>query len=237
MKSIGTIKESSLHRDLKFRYVKDGETEISLGNYVYDGQTEDGELIEVQTGSFGPLKDKISCLSKKNKIRVIYPIIVQRFIELYDTEGKLLRKRKSPKKGCAWDIFKALVYAPELPLFPGIKLELIFLDIVEKRKDDGKGSWRRKGATIIDRVPLVWYESIILKRLSDYHRFIPIKEETFTTKDLEAQAGIPRALAQKCLYVLNKMGVTERVGKQGNAYVYQKKGGKVNPYRPKSTTN
>ena len=223
MNSIGTIRESSLHRDLKFRYSETGETEVSKGDFVFDGQRKNGELIEVQTGSFAPLVKKIETLSKKEKIRVIHPIIINKFIELYDLDGNFLHKRKSPKKGCPWDVFAVLVYAPELPLNPRVTVELAFLDVVEKRKDDGKGSWRRKGITIMDRVPVGWHKSIILKTLKDYYQFIPVQKETFTVKDLSDWAGIPKSLARKCLYVLNKMALIEQVGKQKNAYVYKKR--------------
>ena len=224
MSSIGTFKESSLHKHLKYRYAENGRTEINRGSFVYDGQRDDGELIEVQTGSFAPLKNKIASLTKKEKIRIIHPIIINSYIELYDAEGNFIKKRKSPKKGCAWDIFNALIYAPQLPLNPRLKLELIFLDIIEKRKDDGKGSWRRKGVSIEDKVPISWHESIILKKLSDYHQFIPLEEELFTVKDLQAKTRISQSLARKCLYVLKKIGIIEQAGKKGNAYVYKKSG-------------
>ena len=223
MNNIGIVKESSLHRDLKFRYSEPGNTEITRGNYVCDGQTRDGELIEVQTGSFGPLREKVKKLTNNEKIRIIYPIIVSKYIELYDINGKLSRKRKSPQKGCAWDLFKVLLYAPELSINLRVTLELVFLDILEKRKNDGKGSWRRRGVTIQDRIPLSLHKTIILKELNDYNQFLPIEKETFTVKDLGDSAGISRILARKCLYVLEKINVTERVGKQGNALVYKKK--------------
>ena len=222
--NIGILKESSLHRHLKYRYCGSGKTEISVGDYVCDGQSDTGELIEVQIGNFGPFREKIAMLSKKGKIRIIYPIIVHRYIELYDAKGNLIRKRKSSKKGSAWDLFNDLIHAPEIALNPKSKLELVFLDIVERRKDDGKGSWRRKGVTIEDRIPIAWHESIIFKKLSDYCLFIPIKEAFFTVKDLETKARIPRALARKCIYVLNRIGVIERSGKQGNAFIYKKSG-------------
>ena len=224
MSSIGTLKEGSLHRHLKFRYSQLGKTEVPVGDYVCDVQTGDGELIEVQTGSFGPLKEKIARLSKNKKIKIIYPVIICKYIELYDVDGKLLRKRKSPKKGSAWDLFKALLYAPELPLNPMVKIELVFLDITEKRKNDGKGSWRRKGVTIEDRVPVSWRQSIVLNELNDYNLFIPIQGETFTVKDLCDRTGIRKELSQKCLYVLNKMKIIEQAGKKGNAYIYKKRG-------------
>lgn len=224
MSNIGTYKESSLHRQLKFRYTgEEGKTEVNIGDYVCDGQTAEGELIEVQTSSFGPLREKINRLSKDKKIRIIYPVILNKHIELYDIEGKFIRKRKSPVRGCIWDLFEALLYAPELLHVPGLCIELVLLDIVEKRRDDGNGSWRRKGVTIEDKIPVSWHESIILNELYDYNLFIPFDPDAFfTVKDLGEKAGISEALARKCLYVFHKTGLIERTGKQGKAYLYKK---------------
>jgi hypothetical protein len=227
--NIGVLKESSLHKYLKYQYSGiAGKTEIAVDGYVCDGQTKSGELIEVQTGSFGPLKEKIKNLSKDKKIRIIHPIIKRKYIETFDTNGIRLRKRKSPLIGTAWDLFNALIYAPELAKTPGVTIELAFIDIVERRKDDGKGYWRRKFVSIEDKTPYApldsaGYESIILKNLDDYHQFLPFgQEESFTVNDLALNAKISIALARKCLYVLNKIGVVERIGKKKNAHIYKK---------------
>jgi hypothetical protein len=222
---IGTERESSLHRALKFRYSGDGgETETLAGDFVCDARTRDGELIEIQTGSFGPLKEKVKTLARTGKIRIIHPIIVRKEIELYDTEGKLLRRRRSPRKGSCWDLFKALLYAPDLPLSKNLIVELALVDVLEKRVDDSKGSWRRKGASISDRSLSAWHERIILAKPRDYGRFIPFtKKERFTVRSLSEKTGIDTSLARKCLYVLTKMGLVERVGKERNSLVYKVK--------------
>jgi len=222
---IGTYKESSLHRSLKFRYSGDnGSVEESAGSFVCDACTSEGELIEVQTGSLGPLKEKAKSLCKKNKLRIIHPIIIQKTIELYDTEGQLLHRRKSPRKGSAWDLFNALLYAPELPLLKNLTIELAVIDVIEKRIDDGEGSWRRKGVSIADRSLGAWRDSVVLKSPKDYGQFIPFKKkEEFTVRMLAEKAGINTVIARKALYVFTKMNLVERAGKQGRALVYKRK--------------
>ena len=232
MKKIGTLKESSLHRALKFQYSGDGGSieEVS-GPFVCDACREDGELIEVQTGSFGPLKEKAKSLCEKRKLRIIHPIIVQKTIELYDASGRrLIHRRKSPKKGSPWDLFNVLIYAPELPLLKNLTIELALINAVEKRLDDGAGSWRRKGVSIADRflgpcpaslkVPSK-YNPIVLKTLKDYRQFLPFrKNESFTARSLAEKAGISAVIARKAIYVLAKMGLAQHTGKQGRAFVY-----------------
>jgi len=217
---IGTSNESSLHRYLKYRYAgQDGETETKIAGFIADGINAKGEYIEVQTGSFGPLKKK--ALALRGRLRVIHPVIITKYIEVYSKRGRLLYRRKSPRKGTAWDLFNALVYAPELPLIPGLVIELALADIAERRVRDGKGSWRRKGVSIRDRQMLALRDTIALKKPSDYKRFVPFKKnEKFTSALLAEKAGIRVDLARKTLYVLVKLGVVKKTGKRGNALVY-----------------
>jgi hypothetical protein len=221
--SIGTEKESELHRALKFRYTGEGVTEHSLEGYICDGINEDGEIIEVQTGSFAPLKNKVGAFSAlgKGKIRIIHPIVVVKFIELLDKAGKTLRTRKSPKRGTEWDLFDHLLYAPELPLVPNLVIELAMVDVLERRIDDGKGSWRRKGASISGRELAAWRSSLPLEKPADYLRFVPFgKGEEFTRGDLAKKTGISGVQAGKTLYVLTKMGLITRTGKKGRSFLY-----------------
>lgn len=219
---IGVERESSLHRALKFRYAaSDDLTEKTIGDFICDGIGKDGELIEVQTGSFAPLKKKIPAFTAYSRVRIIHPIILTKYIELYDETGSLVRRRKSPRSGTVWDLFSSLLYAPELPLIPGLSVELALVDITEKRVADGKGSWRRKGASIRDRELLAWHEAIPLEKPRDYRRFAPFKRgEEFTVRDLAEKAHIDTVSARKTLYVLHKMKLLKRKGKRGNSFVY-----------------
>ena len=226
--SIGTRNESSLHRTLKFRYTgPGGKIEASAGEYVADGITSGGEYIEVQTGSFAPLKAKVKEFAAVGKVRIIHPIAIERKIEVYEPAsgrkktGALLYRRKSPKKGSSWDLFDALLHAPQIPLTRGLTIEVVLIDILEKRVKDGNGAWRRKGISILDRELAAWHESILFKKPTDFLRFIPFKKkEEFTSSLLAECAGITTATAQKALYVLTKLAVVKRIGKKGNSWVY-----------------
>jgi hypothetical protein len=220
---IGTERESGLHRALKFRYTgTGGKVESTLGGYVCDGISREGEVIEVQTGSFGPLKRKAKDLAALGKLRIIHPVILQKHIEVYDSEGNRLYRRRSPRRGSEWDLFKVLIHAPELPGTPGLSIEIALVEVRERRIRDGKGSWRRGGASITDRDLSAWQGSISLVEKEDYRRFVPFGvRERFTAKDLAGKAGIDPALAGKALYVLQKMGLVKRLERKGRAWVYK----------------
>ena len=215
--------ESSLHRDLKYSYTgQGGKTEAAVCGFVADGISAAGEYIEIQTGSFGPLRQKAKEIALQGNLRIVYPVIIAKYIEVFDTEGVRLYRRKSPRRGSSWDLFNALVYAPELPLVPRIVVELVLIDAEEERVKDGKGSWRRHGISIKDRRMITMHERICLNKPADYKRFLPFdKDKKFTSSMLKESAGIPIELARKTLYVLTKLGVVERIGKQRNSLIYQ----------------
>ncbi|MDR3173875.1 MAG: hypothetical protein LBU19_06480, partial [Treponema sp.] len=74
---IGTRRESGLHRALKFRYRGEGgRIEQSCGGYVCDCVTGEGEIVEIQTGSFGPLRDKVKKLLLLHPVRIVHPVII-----------------------------------------------------------------------------------------------------------------------------------------------------------------
>ena len=219
---IGKTSESSLHRFLKFRYAAGGATEEEVGGFIADGINQNGEIIEVQTGSFGPLKKKAAHFASLGRVIIIHPVIIAKMIEVYDTKGKKLYSRKSPRKGSEWDLFDNLLYAPELPLIPGLGIELALVDVCEKRIKDGKGSWRRKGISIQDKELTAWHGCLSLECPADYLRFVPFKKgEEFTAAQLTEKAGIDAGLSRKVLYVLNKINVIHRTGKKGRAWLYQ----------------
>ena len=221
-KSIGTRNESALHRTLKFQYAEPGgKTEVAVGEFVADGVTTSGEYIEVQTGSFAPLVKKVNEFAAHGKVRIIHPIVVAKHIEVFDEKGGFLYRRKSPVRGSIWDIFDALLHAPELPLVKGLMIELAMIETVEKRVKDGKGSWRRKGISIHDKELAAWHERFLFKSKADYLCFIPFKKgEKFTVSALAQKAEIDVATARKALYVLTKMNLVKRIEKKGTAWVY-----------------
>jgi hypothetical protein len=235
--SIGTKNESSLHRALKHYYAgPKGKTEVTVGDYIADCVTRYGEYIEIQTGSFAPLVKKAAVFTRHGKLKVIYPVAVRKQIEVYENVnnqvkknrynrrlGKLLYTRKSPVKGTAWDIFNALLYAPQLPFIRGLRIEIVLADIIEKRVKDGKGSWRRRGISIADRELCVLKEKILLEKKRDWLRFIPFKKnEIFTSAEFARRAEIDKVLARKTLYVLTKMAILKRSGKTGNSWLYKR---------------
>jgi ribosomal protein S25 len=221
---IGTQNESSLHRTLKHLYMQGGTTEYAVGKFVCDACTGDGTLIEIQTGTFAPLKKKLAALPLYTDIVIVRPIIIEKNIELYNSDGALISRRKSPAHGTVYDVFASLLYAPELALKPNISIEAPLVCVTETRVDDGKGSWRRRGVSIVDRRLESYKKGAVLSSRRDYKKLLGLKkDETFTVQAFAKQKKIRLSLAQKALYTLRKIGIVELAGKEGRRHLYKLK--------------
>lgn len=227
---IGVYRESSLHAALKALYAEaGGNVEAGVDSFVCDAVRSDGTAVEIQTGSFAPLLRKLRSLSEYRRVLVVHPAAIVRHIETRTADGAVLRRRRSPRKGSAWDVFSALVYAPSVALLPNVTVEVALVEDAEIRIDDGRGSWRRKGMSRADRDLVSLVDRVRFASKADWAALLPAAlSDDFGTRDLAEAAGIRPALAGKALYVLSRIGVLEEVGKRGNAKLYARAtGGKA----------
>ena len=73
----------------------------------------------------------------------------------------------------------------------------------------------------MDGIPVDIFDELRIDTMDDYKKFIPENiRENFTSKDLAKAAKIPQGFAGTLLNVLLETKTVERVGKAGNAYVY-----------------
>ncbi|MFH1489645.1 MAG: hypothetical protein ABII06_12150, partial [Pseudomonadota bacterium] len=89
------------------------------------------------------------------------------------------------KKGHLFQLFEELVSIPELIRTRNFSLEVLLIKEEEVRRDDGQGSWRRKGWSIFDRCLVEVVDRQIFKTPSDFLDLIP-KDllDPFATDDL-----------------------------------------------------
>ncbi|NLL48390.1 MAG: hypothetical protein GX249_07385 [Firmicutes bacterium] len=219
---IGTQNESSLHASLKEYYRQPGDrVEAHVDGYHIDVLQAD-RLVEIQTSNFASIKKKLASLLENHKVHLVYPIIERRdLVKIAPETGELLSTRKSPKKEDIYDLFSELIRIPHLILHPNLTIEAVLIKEREIRCDDGKGSWRRRGVSIVDRSLAEVVESRLFSAASDYVSLLPSDlPSPFTNKDLASYARIARGKAQKMTYTLKKAGLLTEVGKEGNAILY-----------------
>ena len=214
--------ESSLHEDIKDWYSRPGDLlEQWFDEYIVD-IVRDKLLIEIQTGNFPAIKDKINNLVATHRLRLVYPIAREKWIiKLGSTDGEILSKRKSPKKGRLENIFDELIYLPKLIMDSNFSLDVLLIHSEEFLVDDGFGSWRRRKWSIHDRRLLKVVDNVMFNSPLDFLELLPEHISIpFTVGDLARELKIRVSLAQKMAYCLRKMGAIQFMGKLGRAFLY-----------------
>lgn len=213
--------ETSLHEAIKRWYSKPNDLlEAKIEGYLID-IVRGRLLIEVQTGSFSSIKAKLLNLIPNHQVRLVHPIAVRKWILRIDRVGKELSRRRSPRRGRLEDVFLELVYIPTLMKEPNFSLEILLVHAEEVLINNGLGSWRRKGWSTHDRRFLEVIGTEVFENPCDFLRLLPESlPSSFTTRDLVEASGLRTNIAQKMIYSLRHMGVTEVVGKQGRAFLY-----------------
>ena len=222
-KGINIENEKSLHSSIKKYYSKPGDRlEVKLEGYVID-IVRDDLLIEIQTKNFSAMKNKLKTLLQNHKVQLVYPIAKEKYIcTLENDNHTIISNRKSPKKGCLEDLFSELIRIPGLINHVNFSFVVLITKEQEIRCKDGKGSWRRKGVSLVDKHLLEVSEIIHLTCKEDFLRFIPdTLPEAFTNKNLAKALSINTAKATKITYCLKKMGIIEEVGKAKRELLYK----------------
>ena len=218
MPAIGVMREGPLHAALKALLAEPGDRlEVPLGRFVIDLVRADGELVEVQTGSFGALGSKLDALLDEHRIRIVHPIAAERRIVRVDERGLVLRARRSPKRATAGAVFVQLVAFPSLLTHPNLTLELLLLREDHVRRPQpvtARGRTRDPGERRLVEV----LDRIALRTPADVLAALPaLPREPFSTRELAACLGCNTVLARRTLYCLRSIGIVERAGRRGRA--------------------
>lgn len=222
---IGTLKEKTLHAVLKNYYSFDyKEQEQRLEGFVAD-IFQEGEIIEIQTRNFNTMRKKLDAFLPHYHVTIVYPIAATKWLCWIDeTTGEITSKRKSPKKGRIYNIVPELYKIKNFLPDTHLHFILCFIDIDEYRLLNGWNATKKRGSTRHDGIPRELVQEIQIQRLEDYYCFLPEDLPIhFTTKDVQKSAKIPQSYATTLLHILHYIGLIERIGKAGRAYLYQRK--------------
>lgn len=222
-KGIGTLGEKTLHAALKAYYEPDAEShEIKIGRYVADIVGEDG-IIEIQTRAFDKLRKKLEAFLSVAHVTVVYPVAAVKWLLWIDPDtGELSKPRRSPRKGVAQDAFTELYKIRPLLSHPNLTIRIVLLEIKEYRCRNGWSKDGKKGSTRCDRVPSALLQEIILDAPAAYRQLVPNGlSAPFTAKEYQKAVKISLPKARTVLLLLYELGVVHRVGKIGNAFLYE----------------
>lgn len=236
--SFSTLNESKLHHSLKILYqeIYEGQTEVEQDGHIYDIVTKNGNIIEIQTKNLAKLLPKIlDTIEKGHNVKLIHPVPLVNRIELKDEKDKVLSKRKSPKKGCIYDIFRELTGIYPLMTNPHFSLEIVEIEMTEERvrttqpvqSKNGRRRFRRNWNKTGKRLETI----INTRRFSkpeDYLALLPPLPQTFCAKDLKnaisSQKELPARAAGNAnliLWVLSHAGLIEHTETKGRSKYYK----------------
>jgi hypothetical protein len=221
MTGIGTLREGPLHAALKDWLARPGDRlEVPVSGFVIDLVRSDGELVEIQTGSFSPLRSKMDALLDLHRVRVVHPIPARRRIVRVDPDGVVLSSRPSPKRPGFTAIFDGLVSFPTLLDHPNLTIELLLCAEDHVRAPSpvrGRRYTRDPGERRLKEV----LERVELRGARDLLGLVPALDGEFTTRELAAAMGEPLMLAQRAAACLRALDVLTPCGKRGRAPLYR----------------
>ncbi len=217
MTGIGQLREGPLHLELKRRLAAPGDAfEVRVDGYVIDLVRADGELVEIQTGGFSPLRTKLDALLDRHRVRIVHPVPARRRIVRIDADGTVLSTKTSPKKPGAATIFEGLVSFPTLLSHPNLTIEVVLCREDHIRKPApvrGRRYLRDPGERRLREV----IERVELTGPQDLATLLPAIESPFTTKELAKAMRVPLPLAQKAAACCRALEVFTDAGKRGRA--------------------
>lgn len=223
---INTMGEKRLHQVLK-RYYESDETrhEQPVGRFIAD-VLRDEEIIEVQTGSFFPLKAKIAYYLHQTsyRITIVHPILQKKWVSWIDPEkGSVSKRRCSPKKGRLIEETRELVYL--LDCLPTDRLRFIFpvIEAEDYRLLNGWSRDRKRGSTRYTRIPLALLGEETLAVRADYAALLPSDlPDPFTAHDFASAANLASRPSYAVIKVLCAVGAAESGEKMGRCQTWQR---------------
>ncbi|HET9519479.1 MAG TPA: hypothetical protein VFO73_00360 [Candidatus Limnocylindrales bacterium] len=235
MTDFTTYREGSLHAALKARYaasVAGSRVEAAVDGFVVDVVGPD-ELVEIQTASFASARRKLERLVESHRVVLVHPVPVEKWLIRVDADGAILRRRRSPKRGLALDLFDELVYIPGLLGHPNFRIELALICEEEIRGPIPEGAryrypreWWRLDRRLLDVV-----ETRRIDTAADLMRLLPPGlPEPFTTADIVAATGRPKRLAMRAVYCLERSGAVARLARRGRLVTYGRAPGAVSDF-------
>jgi len=219
---IGTLNENSLHAEIIQSITQDGDQlEAEVEGFLID-IFRPGRLIEVQTKNIGSLSRKVKILAEHSPVEIVYPIQKTKIITKIDRDGSQMGQRKSPKQGKLVDVFYELVRAPDIIDHPDVSLTILLVEAKEIWKNDGLGSWRRKGWSIHGRQLIKILSKHTFYNPPDLLNLLPKSlPQSFSNLQVAHSLGISKSAAGKITYTLRKMGLIEIAGHEGRSYIFK----------------
>ncbi len=223
---INTYNESELHKALKDLYCPDnGEMEYPLLGSICDIFYDEDKIIEIQTSNLSALRVKLEKFLPKYKVKVVYPIMLNAYNLVLNEDASLKHRRKSPKHGCIFQIFRELSGLYHLLDDKHLSFDIVYIDaeIIKQHGVNLRKNKRHKNRpSVINKrlLNIIKTESYSSMRAICESVLDLLADDLFTTKDLKA-LGAGKYVSYTTWF-LKKVNFISPSGKKGNCIVYKK---------------
>lgn len=248
---IGTYKEKRLHALLKDFYtpanarqevrleeemmnssyadLTDAATRRARDRYVADILTDDGEIVEIQTGGLFPLAKKLHfyLCATTLRVTVVHPIPAVKHMRWMDPEtGELSPARRSPKRGKARDVARELYWLLPYLAEPRFTLVLPLIEVEEIRLQNGWSRDGKRGSERYDRFAMSLCDEVTLASPDDYKAlFLPPSETLpapFTAAEYAKATGIRGRATYAVLRMLTELRYLAPAAPRGRAGTWER---------------
>lgn len=223
--TVGTQNEKLIHAALKNYYAPfSDEQEVKIGSFYADAVSEDG-IFEIQTKQLYRLREKLSVFLENARVNLVHPFICESKTLFTNEKSGEIVKADKPRKTSSWlKIFEELYSIRNFLRSDNLKIVIVKLKVEkivyfngEKIPDLRSRNVRKKCR--IEKIPMEIVEEIWFETAEDFRRLLPENlPESFTKKEFCKAAG--EANSSLRLEVLREIGILEKVGNRGNAFVY-----------------
>lgn len=226
-KNIGTYKEKRLHRVLKkFCEPDEAYHEIAIGSYVADIM-RGGEIIEVQTGSFYPMRAKLKYYLEQTdfSVTVVRPLpYIKWCIWLDPVSGEMTSRKRSPKKTLPRDVMRDWFYLSEFVGNERFKIRFLLLEEEEYRLLNGWSRDKKRGSERYERMPISLVGEDEYGKAEDYLAFLPdTLGSSFTASEYMKASGLRSYGGYSALNLLCRLGfLIKTKEKKGRSYIYKR---------------
>ena len=219
---INTYNESDLHKTLKEHFCpKNGKTEQPLLGNICDILCDTGKVIEIQTSNLSALRAKLEKFLPEHKVLIIYPIAVDAYIHVINQDGSTKHRRKSPKHGSFFQIFRELSGLYHLIDNKNLSFKLVYMSCEVIKTDTVPKKRRSFRPGIINKKLIEIHSTEDYKNMKDIcKKTLDLLPEEFTNQDIKNIGA--KIYASYTSWFLSKAGLTIPEGKRGRLKLYKK---------------
>ena len=219
---INTYNESDLHKTLKEHFCpKNGKTEQPLLGSICDILCNTGKVIEIQTSNLSALRVKLEKFLPSHKVLIIYPIAVDAYIHVINQDGSTKHRRKSPKHGSFFQIFRELSGLYHLIDNKNLSFKLVYMSCEVIKTDTVPKKRRSFRPGIINKKLIEIHSTEDYKNMKTIcKKVLDLLPAEFTNQDIKNIGA--KSYASYTSWFLSKAGLISSESKRGRFNLYKK---------------